>query len=200
MEKQAYIFIGRSGCGKGTQAELLIEYLKKQNPEREVFRLESGERFRELVKGDSYTSKLARKVNDEGGLQPAFLSIYVWSDILINNLKEDDHLILDGVPRREEEAISLKKALINYEYKEANVLFLNVSESWAKKRLSERGRDDDKGEKELENKMKWFEKRVVPTIEYLKNERTPFIFHEVNGEQTIEEVHNEILGKLSLEE
>jgi len=198
MEKQAYIFIGRSGCGKGTQAELLIEHLKKIDPQRDVFHLESGKRFRELVKGSSYTAKLAKKVNDEGGLQPAFLSIYVWSDILINSLKEDTHLILDGVPRREEEAIALKKALTYYGYGETRVLFLDVSEDWSKKRLSERGRIDDKGENSIKNRMKWFEERVRPTIEYLKNESSSFIFHQINGEQTIEEVHKEIVSKLSL--
>jgi hypothetical protein len=30
MELQTFIFIGRSGCGKGTQVALLQEYMKKQ--------------------------------------------------------------------------------------------------------------------------------------------------------------------------
>ena len=29
INPKTFIFIGRSGCGKGTQANLLIEYLKK---------------------------------------------------------------------------------------------------------------------------------------------------------------------------
>jgi len=28
MNSQAFIFFGRSGCGKGTQAKLFVEYLK----------------------------------------------------------------------------------------------------------------------------------------------------------------------------
>lgn len=198
MPKQAFIFIGRSGCGKGTQAELLIKSLKEIDPTREIFHLESGKRFRELVKGDSYTSHLAKKVNDTGGLQPAFLSIYVWSDILINSLGENDYLILDGVPRREEEALALKKALIYYGYKQVNIIYLEVSPAWSKDRLEERGRSDDDDQKEVDNKMKWFEEKVKPTIDYLKNQGAPFVFRQINGEQTIEEVHQEILKNLSL--
>jgi len=188
MERKVYMFIGRSGCGKGTQAGLLINYLKEIDPGHTIFHLEAGERFRELVQGDTYTSKLAKKVNDEGGLQPAFLSIYIWSDLLVQKLKEDEHLILDGVPRREEEAIALKKALLYYGYKEAHVIHLDVSEDWAKERLTHRVRGDDDRMEDIQNKMDWYESKVIPTIDILKKSNDLFVYHQINGEQTIEEV------------
>ena len=48
MNLQTVIFIGRSGCGKGTQIEQFKNFLKN-NDEREVFHLEAGDRFRNLI-------------------------------------------------------------------------------------------------------------------------------------------------------
>jgi hypothetical protein len=45
---------GRSGCGKGTQVVLLQEYTKKQDQQRHIFYIETGERFRQLIKEHIY--------------------------------------------------------------------------------------------------------------------------------------------------
>src|SRR3989344_8323139 len=82
MFPQNFIFIGMSGCGKGTQAKLLGEYLKKIDPEREVFFLETGAEFRRFIQGEGYTQRLSKKIYDEGGSQPEFLSVYMWSHLV----------------------------------------------------------------------------------------------------------------------
>jgi len=86
-KKQAYIIIGRSGCGKGTQAELLINNLKN-DLNRKVFDLQTGDKFRTFVKGEGYTNKLAKEIGDRGELQPMFLALSLWSVDFIENLKE----------------------------------------------------------------------------------------------------------------
>ena len=48
VKQQSFIFMGRSGCGKGTQAKLLMEYLKKIDPARDIFYLETGAGVREF--------------------------------------------------------------------------------------------------------------------------------------------------------
>ena len=54
MELQTFIFIGRSGCGKGTQVTLLQEHIKKQDHKRHIlFYIETGERFRQFIKEHS---------------------------------------------------------------------------------------------------------------------------------------------------
>ena len=75
MNLQTIIFIGRSGCGKGTQRELLKKYIQKNDPGRQIFELETGARFREFVKEDSYSAKLTKQIIDNGGLLPSFLPI-----------------------------------------------------------------------------------------------------------------------------
>ena len=100
MTPKTFILIGRSGCGKGTQAELLKKHLEKNVSEFPVLYIETGARFRAFVKGDSYTSLLAREVNDSGKLQSSFLATWMWSNILIEKLTGKEHLVLDGIPRK----------------------------------------------------------------------------------------------------
>ena len=101
---ETFIFIVPSGCGKGTQAELLITYLKENDPNRGIFYLETGEKIRSFMSGDKYSNKLSKKLYEDGKLQPEFLAVWVWADILIENLKGDENLVVDGTPRKLREA------------------------------------------------------------------------------------------------
>ncbi|PIQ66299.1 MAG: hypothetical protein COV96_02070, partial [Candidatus Zambryskibacteria bacterium CG11_big_fil_rev_8_21_14_0_20_42_18] len=57
------IFIGRSGCGKGTQAGLLKDYIADLDEDKhQILSVESGERFRQFIRGQSFSSELSRKV------------------------------------------------------------------------------------------------------------------------------------------
>ncbi|MEK7182499.1 MAG: nucleoside monophosphate kinase [Patescibacteria group bacterium] len=192
---ETFIFIGPSGCGKGTQAELLITYLKENDPNRGIFYLETGEKIRSFMSGDKYSNKLSKKLYEDGKLQPEFLAVWVWADILIENLKGDENLVVDGTPRKLREAKVFDTAIRFYDRKETNVIFINVSRGWSRQRLSERGRTDDKILGDIERRLNWYEKEVVPTIEYFKTDPN-YKFYEINGEQSIEEVHREIIGKV----
>src|SRR4051812_6706129 len=107
MNPQTIIFMGRSGCGKGTQSKLVMDYLKEKDPSRDIFYLETGERFRQFISGDSYSSKLSRKIMEEGTLQPAFIAIHIWSHEFLDHLKGDEHMVLDGTPRTLSEVSAL---------------------------------------------------------------------------------------------
>src|SRR3989344_2519810 len=139
---QTYIFIGRSGCGKGTQAELLKKYLESKK--EEVFYLESGAKFREFISQSSFTAKLSRKIMAASDLQPAFLAIHVWSHILIEQMDQNKTLIIDGTPRKLVEAKILDEALKFYGRVKPKIVYVNVGDAWARKRLLLRGRVDDK--------------------------------------------------------
>lgn len=188
-----YVFIGRSGCGKGTQAELLKAYLLKKNPSRSIVWFGSGQFFRELIKGDGYTQRLAREISDKGGLQPAFLAVHIWSHFFIENLKGDEDVILDGTPRKLDEARMLEGAFDFYGAK-VFVVLVNVSREWATEKLLGRGRHDDTKE-DIEKRLDWFDEEVMPTVEFYKKHPT-HTFLNINGEQTIPEVHREIIKKM----
>ena len=183
-----------SGCGKGTQAKLLGEYLKKIDPEREVFFLETGAEFRRFIQGEGYTQRLSKKIYDEGGSQPEFLSVYMWSHLIAENFKEDEHLIVDGTPRRFHEAGALDSIFNFYNREKPYLIFLNIGEKWAVKRLLGRGRIDDNHD-DIKARLDWYETDVVPAINFYRN-NLKYNFLEINGEQTIEKVHQDILDKL----
>lgn len=195
MNPYTFIFIGRSGCGKGTQADLLQARLKEKYPQNEIFYLETGERFRNFIKEDSYSSELSRKIYESGNRQPSFLAIWMWAHILIESFKGTEHLIIDGSPRAYAEALAMNTALKFYG-RTAYVIHINVSRTWAQERLLERGRTDDVDTEKVKKRLDWFETDVMPAIEYFKD-CPDYIFLDINGEQTIEAVHAELMQKVN---
>lgn len=184
-----FLFIGRSGCGKGTQAKLLIDFLEK-NGKQSVFYVYVGDKIRELVKGDSLTSKLANKLMLEGTKHPDFLAIWAWSQKLVDKLEKNTHLIFDGSPRTVLEAKILDETFEFYKRENIFPILLDVSYDWAKERLLARKRLDDTEER-IKGRLEYFEKDVQPAIDYYSNR-----IIKINGEQSIEDVHQEIMRKI----
>lgn len=194
MSPKTFVFVGRSGCGKGTQVELLKKYIQDKDPEREIFYLETGEHFREFVTGERYSNQLANKIYKNGDRQPDFLAIWMWSHIFLDKLKGDEHMLLDGITRSLPEATTFTTAMEFYG-REVTIVFVNVSREWSEKRLTERGRADDKSIDEIRKRLDWFDKDSYPAIEYFKS-HPRYTVLDINGEQTIEQVHGEILSKI----
>lgn len=197
MELLTNIFIGRSGCGKGTQVEMLSELISK-NDSHDIFHLEAGGRFREFIKENNYSSRIAKEIADSGGLQPEFLSIWAWGGELIRGLKKDQHLFIDGTPRRLIEAKILESAFDFYEREKINIIYINVSRDWAIERMTGRGRADDLEKDSINARLDWFDNEVVPVLDYYRAHKN-HNFIEVNGEQSIEKVHEDIVRALDLE-
>ena len=195
MFPQTFIFIGRSGCGKGTQAELLKKLLQEKDPQGEIFYLETGPKFREFITGEKYSNRLADKIYKSGERQPDFLAVHMWSHELLSDFKGTEHAFFDGICRSLPEAMAFTTALEFYSRK-ATMIYLNVSREWSEARLLSRGREDDKSFDEIKRRLDWFDKDTAPAIEYF-NVHKQYELMEVNGEQTIEEVHREIIQKLN---
>ena len=195
MKPKTYIFIGNSGCGKGTQAKLVSDHLKSIDNENKIFYMESGEKFREFINQPGYTQDLAKEIAEKGELQPSFLAVHIWSHLMIENMDENTHLLVDGASRTLSEAMTIDSAMEFYKRIEPTVIYLNVSDDWARERLAGRGRSDDKGADSVDRRLAWYKRDVLPAIEYLKtNHRYKFV--EINGEQTIEQVWQEIKSKI----
>jgi len=195
MTPKTFLFIGRSGAGKGTQAKLLASHLEAQGANIPVFYLETGAHFREFITGDSYTSERSKAMYDKAERQPDFLAIWNWSDLLVRNFTDSMHLIMDGMPRSLTEAEILRTALDFYGIKEVNVVYVNVTPEWSREKLRGRHRNDDKGDAEIDRKISWFNTDVLPAIEHFKNDSF-YTYVELNGEQEIEVVHKEMLSKI----
>lgn len=197
MAQQTFIFIGRSGCGKGTQAALLIHEIEQRDPEkRPIFYLETGSKFREFIKGEKYSNKLALELMKSGERQPDFLAIWNWTEILIGQMDSEKHLIVDGMPRSFQEALVFDSAIDFYSLKRPVVVYINVSKEHSRQRLALRGRADDILPEVIEKRLAWFDTEVSPAVEYFRH-HLGYLFIEVNGEQTIEKVFADISSRLS---
>lgn len=188
------IFIGRSGCGKGTQAQLFRNRIDRQDREkRSILYVESGQYFRQFIRGKSYSAELSKIIYDSDERQPSFLACWVWSNILIEELGKNMHLIFDGAPRARTEAELLTTALRFYSRENPTVIYLDVSRQWSEERLLARHRQDDASLEKIDKRLDWFDKDVVPALNYLKSD--PFYrYIEINGEQSIEKVHSDIVA------
>jgi adenylate kinase len=197
MKQITCIFFGRSGSGKGTQSAQLLDYLKKNDPEREALYVDTGRGMRTFTEGNtSFPATCIQDVLKAGGLQPAFIPIWIWTDFLLKNLKENEHIVFDGVARRHEESPILDQALQFLKREKPAVILLDVSDEEAKRRLLARGRFDDK-EEEIAKRLKWFQTDAMQAIHYF--ERSPhFNFIHINAEKSIEDVHKDILEKLEI--
>lgn len=194
MDLKTFIFIGRSGCGKGTQAGLLKDYLATQD-HSPIFLVETGDGFRNFIKGDSYSSQLSREVMTTGVRQPDFLAVWMWANVLIESFTGVEHLIFDGTPRAIAEAKALDSALNFYKRQNVVIIHLNITREEAEKRLLARGRSDDRNPDEIDKRLDWFDRDVSPAIEFYRN-HDKHRFVELDGSKSIEEIHQELLANL----
>ena len=195
MDKKVFIFFGRSGSGKGTQAELLVDYLKEKDSDRKVIYIETGQEFREFIQRDNFTSNKVKGILDDGGLLPEFLPIWIWTSALVREYTGDNNIVFDGISRRAPEASVVDGALDFYDFNERYVVYLNVSNEWSKERMFERGRYDD-NEHDIANRLSWYEENVAPVVEiFRKNDKYTFL--DINGEQSIDDVHKAIISAIN---
>jgi adenylate kinase family enzyme len=195
---RTFIFFGLSGAGKGTQAKKLAEYLADSDPQHTTLSLSTGVLFREFMDTGTWTASRVKAILDEGGLLPEFLPVWIWTEYLNKHIKDNtEHLILDGVSRRRPEAPVLKSALSFYEREETtDIIFVHISRERAIERLLERGRyDDNRGD--IKARLDWFDANVRPAVDYFKMESAARV-HDVDGEQSVEDVFAEIRKKAGL--
>ncbi len=195
MNLHTVIFIGRSGCGKGTQADLLKTRIHERDINKQhILYVETGEKFRQFIRGSSFSSKLSKKIYESDTLQPAFLATLMWGGILLDELEENMHLFIDGAPRSLPEAKTLDTAMKFYQREKPTVIHINVGRKWSEERLLARGRMDDANLSKIDKRLDWFDEQVVPALKYYE-ENSDYRYIEVNGEQTIEQVFDELVEK-----
>ncbi len=182
--------IGRPGCGKGTQIERLI---KKTNWKA----IKTGQLLRERSKEDDFIGKKLNKSLSEGRLIPTPIVFNIWMPKIIKIKEESsaEGIIFDGNPRKFYEAKMLDEVFQLFEWNDDfTPIYIDISEKEAKERLLKRGRADD-NEKEIERRLSWFKSDVLPVLEFYREKG---ILVEIDGEQSVEEVKEDIFKTLDL--
>lgn len=189
-----FIFTGRSGCGKGTQANLLIKFLESKNPGIPNLHIESGKLFREIAVAPGYTNGLIKNGLESGARLPDFLAVWNWSRVLVEKFTGQENIIFDGAPRSLLEAQAIGTLINFYPDLSATVIYLNIGRETALKRMNGRGRHDDSHE-DMERRLDWFEADVQPAVDFLRSDAR-FKFLDIDGEPPPEAIHQAIVSQL----
>lgn len=196
MKEHTVIFIGKSGCGKGTQLQKIHDELESRG-ETSIVYLESGKNLREFIDSDTYTSKLAKEINLKGELQPGFLAVWSWVNKMLTNFVGQKFFFVDGVPRKLNEAYILDEMLDFYDRKNRFVINIDVSDKWAKERLLERKRGDDIHEESVDKRLSWFKSNSPEIISFFEKTGKYKVI-KINGEQEPDMVYKDITSEIKL--
>jgi adenylate kinase len=189
------VFYGPEGSGKGTQAKLLSEKLH-------IPILTSGDLIRDAAANDKgIIGEVCKEALAEGKYVADSEMFVLWKW----RLKEEDakgDWIMDGFPRNVDQAIFLEDKIDKYGYTIEHAIYLNLSEEVSIKRLLKRARPLHPGSTELhdsperiKNRLEIYKSGEKDVLEYYRKKN---VLMEVDADQTIEEVHAEILKKLGL--
>jgi adenylate kinase len=195
MKHTAILFFGIVGAGKGTQVSLLREYLETKN--QSSLYIYPGNEYRAISSQDTYISKRVKDTMDSGTLLPDSLTDGLVVSLLINKYTGEEVLILDGYPRSLQQSETLADMMKFYGIDEVTVLVIDISEEEAVQRMMLRGRSDD-NEQGIQKRINVYKDQVYPSLEHLQN-LMKVATYEINGEQTVEEVHADIKKALELE-
>lgn len=191
---QTFIFVGRSGSGKGTQLELLKEYFSKKDI---AFKsIVMGDIFRSFFKESGYVKDIARDVSmKQGKFQPDFLTNALFVRSTIDVVDENSILFFDGYPRTIGQLEIIKELLKYIKRENGIVINIDVSRENVKERMLLRARGDD-NENAIENRLNEYDKFILPMLEVIKSDAF-FKYIEIDGEGKIEDIHADIINKLS---
>lgn len=187
MDTRTVFFIGKPGCGKGTQAKLLSE--------KTGWRVMSaGNEFRAIAAEDTPVGRKVKLEMDTGLLAPHWFAMYLYLKALFS-IGEEEGIIFDGFNRKVPEAELVIDSLTWLD-RPFTILDIRVSDEEVHRRLAIRkgveGRIDDSV---VAERLKEYVEHTEPAI-YIFRKAGAFV--EVNGEQTPEQIAKDINAILGI--
>lgn len=199
LKGSTFGFIGRSGCGKGTQLKLLEMFLHAEG--YEVVCIGLGAFGRELAQKETLMARWIKTIIEQGKQYPSWFASSLITQAIFMSLEHADQILLfDGSPRRLAEAQVLEEIMSILGRSPVKLIHLDISEETARKRLISRGRADDIPSA-IDTRLEWFTTEVLPVIAYY--ESPPSITAipgkrviVINSEQSIATVQEEIQRRI----
>lgn len=192
---KAIIFMGPQGSGKGTQVKKLHERLVEEG--KKVFLLDTGAALRRFSEEKGELQEKVKASLARGELQPVFLIVYILGRELVAHASGYDYLVIDGSPRTRLQAEVLDSAfgLLGCE-EGVHVCWIEVSDAEALERLLKRGRNDDTREG-IAKRLAWSRENANAILDFYAKS-TSYAVHSINGQQSPEAVHADIISKLDI--
>ncbi len=180
--------MGAPGSGKGTQTKLLSEKLGF-----EFF--STGELSRDYAKEDTDFGRRVKSFIDNGIILP----IDIIREIFVKKFEtilESKGAILDGFPRTIEQAELLEELLSKYKIPNIKALFLDVDKEKLIARLTKRAQVEGRADDDPNAMLKRFDEYISKTAPVKEYYESKGLLAHINGDQSVEEVHNEIMSKI----
>ena len=132
----------------------------------------------------------------KGELVPDFLTTSLFTNVFIHSLDENTHLFADGYPRTVRQSESLEIMMKFFKRKGVKIIYIKLSEEEAIRRNLARGRADDTLEG-IKKRIAEYKNNVIPAMNYFEG-KDGYEIYTINGEQSIDEVHKEIIKSLNI--
>ena len=186
-ETRTLFFVGKPGCGKGTQAKLLSGTTGWPV-------ISAGKQFRAIADEDTPVGRKVKSEIDAGLLAPHWFAMYLYQKSLFA-LEQDASVIFDGFNRKLPEAELVVSSLTWLE-RPFSVIYISVSDTEVERRLELRkdidGRADDHV---VAERLKEYYEYTNPAIDIF---RQAGVLIEINGEQAPEKIAEDITAALHL--
>lgn len=169
------IFMGVAGAGKSVQGRRLADELA-------VPWLSTGEFLRMLTSGDTRKHMLSGKLMNDEEIISLVRKIFAVVDT-------ENEFILDGFPRTVGQADWLLNQAKYGQLDITAIVNISATREVVKERLLNRGRLDDH-EEAIEERFQEYEQTIVPILEQFRSADVTVL--DINGDQSIEHVHDDI--------
>lgn len=179
------VLLGPPGCGKGTQAELIVKHY-------DIVHISTGELLRTEVAAGSALGREAETIMAVGGL--------VSDDLMLNLIEQrlsqadtKHGFLLDGFPRTLAQAESLDQLLDKLQQALDVVVKLDVDASEVMQRLLARGRSDD-NETTIRQRLDIYTLQTKPLIDFYQDQGK---LQSVSGVGAVDAIWGQIFVALS---
>ncbi len=188
METKTIFFIGKPGCGKGTQAKFLADKTGWKV-------MSAGDTLRAMAALDTSVGRKMKHQMDAGLLMPSWLPTYLFlKDIFA--LPEGASIIFDGFNRKLHEAELIKESLVWLE-RPFSVIYLRVSDKEIHHRLALRKEIEDRADDNVVSER--LKEYYAHTESVIRMFRMGGDIIELDGEPSPEKIAAEINAALDIQ-
>ena len=174
------IMLGGPGSGKSTYSKFITKHFQ-------IPHVYTGDMMRSLAQQDTEIGRKVKSALDKGD----YVDTKIVLDTLEARLQRKDTkrgYVLDGFPRSMQQVREMERRNIGYDH----VVFLDVAEDEVVRRLTSRGRADDKPDI-IKNRIAVYKRETMPVIKHFENK---ILNIRVEGGEQIEDVAANIIDRL----
>ena len=187
-DKYKVIFvIGPPGVGKNTQCDKLVE---KYN----FIHFSTGDLLRAEISKGTEDAKLIKSIMSQGKYVPVKITCNLIKKAM-NNYSKDKIFLIDGYPRNQKNTDG-RTEIFGNNYKLITSIILDCDEKVLENRLIERAKSSGRIDDNIETIQKRFKTHLEESKPIEKKLKLLGPFIEINGDNSINEVFNQISSEL----